>query len=303
MEISLSAVGKARAVLIAGPTASGKSAAAMRLAEATAAQGRPAWIVNADAMQVYDALRILTARPTRAEESRVPHRLFGTVPASARHSVGAWLADLKVVLDEAEAAGALPILTGGTGLYFRAAAEGLAEIPAIPREVRERFAARLEAEGVEHLHAVLAERDPPSAAAIRPSDRQRTLRALEVLDATGRPLSEWQKLKSAPPLIAVDAPRYVIEPERNELYQRIEARFDRMMQEGALDEIRALLAQNLDPGLPAMKAIGVRALAAHLCGRLSLADAVAAAKIESRRFAKRQSTWFRTQTPDWPRIR
>jgi tRNA dimethylallyltransferase len=303
MEISLGAVGKARAVLIAGPTASGKSAAALALAEAVAESGRAAWIVNADAMQVYDALQVLTARPTKAEEGRVPHRLFGTVPAATRHSVGAWLADLKGVLEDAEDAGALAILTGGTGLYFRAATEGLADIPAIPREVRERFATHLEAEGVERLHALLAERDPESAASIRPRDRQRILRALEVLEATGRPLSEWQKLKSAPPIVAADTPRYVIEPERSDLYRRIEARFDRMMQDGALDEVRALLALDLDPELPAMKAIGVRPLAAHLRGEISLAEAVAAAKTETRRFAKRQATWFRTQTPDWPRIR
>lgn len=306
MEISLGpvggAVGKARAVLIAGPTASGKSAAALRLADGAARAGRVAWIVNADAMQVYDALRVVTARPTEAEERRASHRLYGHVPASRRYSVGAWLADAEAALKEAEDAGALAIVTGGTGLYFRALTEGLAEIPAIPRATRAEWAARLQTEGIASLHALLATRDPGSAAAIRPSDTQRTLRALEVLDTTGRPLSAWQMMESAPPRIAADVPRFVLEPERAELHRRIEARFDRMVAGGALAEVEALLAQGLDPDLPAMKAIGVRAFAAHLRGETSLEAAIAAAKAETRRYAKRQSTWFRNQMPDWPRI-
>ena len=173
-------------MLIAGPTASGKSAAAVRLAEEAARHGRVAWIVNADAMQVYDALRVVTARPTVADEARAPHRLYGHVPARVRYSAGAWLADAEIVLKEAGKAGALAILTGGTGLYFKAATEGLAAVPAIPREIRERWAARLKDEGVARLHALLTDRDPASAASIRSSDPQRTLRALEVLEATGR---------------------------------------------------------------------------------------------------------------------
>ncbi len=291
----------ARVVLIAGPTASGKSAAALRLAEAVAREGRAAWIVNVDAMQVYDALRVLTARPSFEEEARAPHRLYGHVPAATRYSVGMWLADAKGVLAEAERAGALAILTGGTGLYFRALTEGLAEIPAIPRETHAVWAARLKAEGVERLHDTLAERDPVSAAAIRRNDRQRTLRALEVLDATGRTLDEWRSAPAVPPVVGADAPRVVLEPDRAELHRRIEARFDHMAEAGALDEVVALLAQNLDPELPAMKAIGVRAFAAHLSGEISLAAAIARAKTETRRYAKRQTTWFRNQAPDWPR--
>ncbi len=289
-------------MLIAGPTASGKSAAALRLAEEAAQQGRTAWIVNADAMQVYDALRVVTARPTAEDEARAPHKLYGHIPASARYSVGAWLADAEAVLKEAERAGALAVVTGGTGLYFKALTEGLAEIPSIPRETRAEWASRLRAEGLASLHALLAERDPASAASIRPSDPQRTLRALEVLDASGRPLSEWRRMQSAPPLVGVDALRFVIDPERAELHRRIEARFDRMVAEGALAEVEALLARNIDPDLPAMKAIGVRAFAAHLRGEAPLENAIAAAKAETRRYAKRQSTWFRNQMPDWPRL-
>jgi len=288
-------------VLIAGPTASGKSAVALRLAEGAARAGRIAWIVNADAMQVYDALRVVTARPSAADARRVPHRLYGHVPASVRYSAGAWLADAETVLKEAEAAGALAIVTGGTGLYFKALAVGLAAIQKIPPEVRAEWTARLHAEGVERLHALLLERDPSSAASIRPSDKQRTVRALEVLDATGRPLSDWQRMAAAPPLMSAAVPRFVLEPDRAELHRRIETRFDQMVAEGALREVEALLRQNLDPELPAMKAIGVRAFAAHLRGDVSLDAAIASAKTETRRYAKRQSTWFRNQMPDWPR--
>jgi tRNA dimethylallyltransferase len=302
MEISLSALGTARAVLIAGPTASGKSAVALKLAEDAARSGRAAWIVNADAMQVYDALRVVTARPTAADERRAPHRLYGHVPASVRYSAGAWLADAEAVLKEAEAAGALAIVTGGTGLYFKALTDGLAAMPAIPREVRAQWEARLGAEGVERMHAFLAQRDPSSAEAIRPSDKQRTLRALEVLDATGRPLSDWQRMTASPPLIGPTVPRFVLETERAALHKRIEARFDKMVMDGALREVEALLERNLDPELPVMKAIGVRAFAAHLRGDVPLDAAIASAKTETRRYAKRQSTWFRNQMPDWPRV-
>ncbi len=289
-------------MLIAGPTASGKSAAALRLAEASAREGRAAWVVNADAMQVYDALRVVTARPTVADERRAPHRLYGHVRADVRYSAGAWLADAEAVLKEAERVGALVILTGGTGLYFKAATDGLAAVPAIPRETRTRWAARLRNEGVAQLYAHLAELDPVSAGSIRPTDPQRIVRALEVLDATGRPLADWQRLAAAPPLVTAAAPRFVLEPERAELYRRIEARFDRMVEAGALTEIEALLAQDLDPDLPVMKAIGVRAFVAHLRGETSLDAGIAAAKTETRRYAKRQSTWFRHQMRDWPRL-
>jgi tRNA dimethylallyltransferase len=303
MEISLDRVGNARAVLLAGPTASGKSAAALRLAEQAAARDRGAFIVNADSMQVYDALRVLTARPTPKDEASVPHRLYGHVPAAERYSVGAWLSDMKAVLGEAEAVGALPIVVGGTGLYFKALTEGLVAMPAIPREVRAFWSERLAAEGAAALHAELVRRDAAAALAIRPSDAQRIVRALEVLEATGRPLAEWRKAAQPPPLLPVSkAACFVLEPARAALYQRIEERFDRMVAEGALQEVDALLQQDLDTRMPVMKATGVRELSAVLRNEISLSEASARAKMETRRYAKRQLTWLRHQMREWPRV-
>jgi tRNA dimethylallyltransferase len=252
-------------------------------------------------MQVYDGLRILTARPAPADEARVPHRLYGHVSAATRYSVGAWLADAAAALAEAAAAGALAIVVGGTGLYFKSLTEGLAPVPAIPPDVRARWTARLAAEGVERLHAELAARDPRSAAALRPTDTARILRALEVIDATGRSLAAWREAAARPALAGADVARFVIETDRDALAARIAARVDRMVESGALEEVAALVARGLDPDLPAMKAIGVRPFAAHLAGEISLGDALAAVKAETRRYAKRQRTWFRHQTADWPR--
>jgi tRNA dimethylallyltransferase len=301
MEISLDRVGEARAVLLAGPTASGKSAAALDLAEAAARRGRPAWIVNADSMQAYDALRILTARPGPDEEARAPHCLYGHVPAATRYSVGAWLNDATRLLAAAEKAGALPIVVGGTGLYFRALTEGLAAIPAIDAGVRARWAARLASEGSEALHSELAARDAAAAATIRPGDPQRILRALEVIDATGRPLSHWQETQPEPPLAAPGSMRVVIEPDRDTLHRRIEARLDRMIDQGVLEEVRAVLALHLPADLPVMKAIGVREFAAVLDNTMAVPEALERAKMETRRYAKRQLTWFRNQMRDWAR--
>jgi tRNA dimethylallyltransferase len=300
MKLSPQAVGDARAVLIAGPTAGGKSAAALHLAEAAERSGRSAWIVNADSMQVYDALRILTARPGPAEERLAPHRLYGHVPAETRYSVGGWLADAAAVLAEADAAGALPIVVGGTGLYFKALSEGLAAVPPIPADIRARWSARLEESGPASLHALLAERDPVAAAAIRRTDRQRVLRALEVLDATGRPLSDWQASEGLPPLLSTSGTlRIVVAPDRQALHGRIAERLDRMVAKGAVEEVESLLARDLAPELPAMKAIGVKDFAAFLRGEVPLSAAVAEAAAETRRYAKRQMTWFRRQMPDW----
>jgi tRNA dimethylallyltransferase len=302
MELSRERTGAACAVLIAGPTASGKSALALTLAGDAARAGRPAWIANADAMQVYDALRILTARPSAADEARVRHRLYGHVPAETRYSVGAWLADMERVLGEARDSGALVIAVGGTGLYFKALTEGIATIPAVPDDVRRRVADRIRAEGVATLHAELLARDPASAAALRPSDAQRVARALEVLEATGAGLCAWQRRARQPPLLRPsEAVRVVLDISRPALHARIEARVERMVEQGALEEVRALLARGLHPELPAMKAIGVRPFAAHLRGEASLKQAVADAKTETRRYAKRQDTWFRNQMPGWPR--
>lgn len=304
MELSLDAIGSARAVLIAGPTASGKSALALRLAREAIDRGLLAWVINADAMQVYDGLRVLTARPTETDERRIPHRLYGHVSPGTRYSVGQWLTDVGPVLQEAESASALAIAVGGTGLYFKALTEGLAAVPDIPVEVRDLWSDRMQQQGAGALHALLTGRDPDSAAVIRPSDPHRILRALEVLDATGRPLSVWQKMPPVPPLLsASELAAFVIEVDRTTLHRRIEERFDRMVNGGALEEVRALLARGLDGNLPAMKAIGVREFAAVLSGEVPLAAGVERARAETRRYAKRQGTWFRNQVPDWQRIR
>jgi tRNA dimethylallyltransferase len=303
MEISLDTIGSARAVLIAGPTASGKSAAALELAEDSARRGRAAWIVNADSMQTYDALRILTARPSAEEERRIPHRLYGHVPAAMRYSVGAWLRDMEAVLKEAEAAGALPVVVGGTGLYFEALTEGIADIPDTPSDLRRRWAERLKAQGAADLQGELLRRDSAAAEAVGPKDPQRLLRALEVLDATGISIGEWRRARAAPPLLPAErAARYVLEPDRATLYRRIDERFEGMVAKGALAEVTALLRRDLDPDLPVMKAIGVRAFAAALSGESPVEAAVAQAKMESRRYAKRQLTWFRHRMRDWPRV-
>lgn len=302
MEISLDRVGEGRAVLIAGPTASGKSAAALRLAEAAARRRRSAWIVNADSMQVYEALRTLTARPGAAEEARAPHRLYGHVAAETRYSVGAWLVDIAAVLAAAEEAGVLAIVVGGTGLYFKALTEGLATVPPVDAGVRAHWLERLAGDGAATLHAELATRDATAAAAIRPGDSQRILRALEVIDATGRSLADWQQAQPAPLLPAARSMRIVIEPDRDTLYRRIEERFDGMIEAGAMEEVRAVLAQKLQPQLPVMKAIGVGELAAVLRNEVPLEEALARAKAATRRYAKRQSTWFRHQMRDWERV-
>lgn len=287
-----------RAVLIAGPTASGKSALAIDLAERLGGV-----VINADSMQLYRELRILSARPGVADEARVPHRLYGEVPAAKRFSVAAWREAAAHALDEVRAAGKVPIIVGGTGLYFKALTEGLAAIPPIPEPVRARIADRADAEGVPALHAALAVLDPVGAARLQPGDRTRVLRALEVVEVTGRPISHWQETIALPRLIDLaDAAAFVLEPERPVLHERIGLRFDAMVAAGALDEVRALLALGLDADLPAMKAIGVREFRDHLEGRSDLAAAIERAKMETRRYAKRQSTWFRHQMPGWRRI-
>lgn len=260
-------------------------------------------IINADSMQVYAELRILSARPDAAEETRAPHRLYGHVPASRRYSVAAWRRDAEAALKAAWGAGQLPIIVGGTGLYFKALTEGIADVPSVPQEIRARVELWAEREGVPTLHAALAERDAEGAALLKPSDRTRVVRALEVLEATGSPLRHFQARLTEPPLIEPDqAHRLVLDPERALLYARIGERFDRMVEAGALDEVRALSALGLDPALPAMKAIGVREFSAFLAGEITLPEAIERAKMETRRYAKRQVTWFRHQMADWTRI-
>jgi tRNA dimethylallyltransferase len=290
--------GGAAAVLIAGPTASGKSRLALDLARRHG--GR---VVNADSMQVYAELRVLTARPSPADEAAVPHRLYGHVPAATRYSVGQWLADAGAVIAEARRAGRLPIVVGGTGLYFKALTEGLASIPPIPPEIRLRLAAEASALSGPELHARLAARDPESAALVRPSDPARILRALEVIEATGRPLAVWRRGETEPPLLdPAGAVLIVLDPDRAWLHARIGERADRMVHDGAEAEVRALARLGLEPHLPAMKAIGVREFLDHFAGKLSLEETIAAIKTETRRYAKRQATWFRNQMRDWTRV-
>lgn len=282
------------AVLIAGPTASGKSALALELALSTGGV-----VINADSMQVYRDLRVITARPTQSEEARAPHRLYGHVDAAVNFSAGAWVADAAKALDEAKAEGRLPIFVGGTGLYFKALTAGLSVVPPIPAEVREDVRARLERNGAEALHAELARRDPGAAGRLNLRDRTRIARALEVVEATGRSLLDWHR-EGQPPLLPKDSFRAVfLAPERDELYARIDARFDVMLGAGALREVERLAARHLDPLLPAMKAHGVPALIRHLRGELSREDAAGIGRADTRHYAKRQFTWFRHQLPEF----
>jgi tRNA dimethylallyltransferase len=281
-------------VLIAGPTASGKSALALALAER-----HRGMIVNADSMQVYRDLRIITARPTPEDEARAPHRLYGHVDAAATYSVGHWINDVARALDEANARGTLPMLVGGTGLYFKALTRGLAAVPPIPREVRAGVRARLKAEGAAALHAELARVDPAGAAALKMGDGVRIVRALEVIEATGRPLAAWHRDGMAPLVDPARAIKIFLAPDRAELKARIDARFEAMMAAGALDEVRALDARRLDPWQPVLKAHGVPWLRRALAGETPLAAAIEAGKRDTWRYTKRQFTWFRHQLPEF----
>jgi tRNA dimethylallyltransferase len=282
------------AILLAGPTASGKSALALRLAERLGGA-----VVNADSMQVYSDLRIITARPTPDEEARAPHRLYGHVDAAENYSVGRWCVDVRTAIDEAERAGRVPILVGGTGLYFKALTQGLAAVPPVPADVRASVRGRLQADGVAPLYAELMQRDPVTAQRLMPADRSRVSRALEVILATGRSLTEWHREGMPPSVDAARAAKIFLAPERAQLYRQIDERFDRMILSGAVDEVRRLGERGLDPSLPAMKAHGVPWLLRHLRGEIALDEAVDGAKRDTRRYTKRQLTWFRNQMTDW----
>ena len=282
------------AVLIAGPTASGKSALALALAEATGGV-----IINTDSMQVYRDLRIITARPTQEEEARAPHYLYGYCDAAVNCSAGSWVIDATEALARARAQNRLPIFTGGTGLYFKALTQGLSAVPPVPAAVRDDVRARLERNGVEALHAELARLDPEAGHRLKPRDQVRIARALEVVEATGRPLKDWHRDGQPPLLPEGGNVALFLAPERQELYARIDRRFVAMLQAGALEEVAALATRRLDPLLPAMKAHGVPALIRHLAGEMSLEAATEIGQADTRHYAKRQFTWFRHQLPEF----
>lgn len=283
-----------RAILIAGPTASGKSALALDLARRFGGA-----IVNADSMQVYKDLRILTARPTPDEESSARHELFGHVDGAVNYSVGRWLVDFAAVLAELARDRVTPIITGGTGMYFKAALYGLSDIPNVPAEVRAKVRAEAEGKDPRSLHERLSEHDPATAARLRPTDPQRIIRALEIFEATGRSLVEFQAARAAPLLDAAQCLAMFIAPQRPALYARIDARFDKMIAEGALEEIRSLRERKLDPSLPIMRAHGAPHLLRSVHGDISLEEAVALAKLDTRHYAKRQFTFARHQLPSF----
>jgi tRNA dimethylallyltransferase len=281
--------------LIAGPTASGKSAYALDLARRIGGE-----IVNADSMQLYRGLRILTAAPSEEDKAEAPHHLYGVADPEEAWSVGRWLRAATETLADIRSRGRPAVIVGGTGLYFHALTQGLAEVPAVPEAVRGEVQDRYVRDGEAAFRAALAVQDPAAAQRIAPGDRQRLVRAAAVLAATGKPLSAWQAETGAPLLAHYEA--RVLEPHRETLYTRCDARFDAMLEAGALEEAKAISALELSPELPAMKALGLPQLIRHLKGELTLEDAAAEAKLQTRRYAKRQLTWFRNQTPDWPRL-
>jgi tRNA dimethylallyltransferase len=278
------------AILIAGPTASGKSALGLRLACAWGGM-----VINADSMQVYSDLSILTARPCRGDEIKVPHRLYGHVDGAVNYSSGLWLADASIALEAAKREKRLPVFVGGTGLYFKALTQGLSTIPPVPEEVRLRVRARAVGAPATELHKELMRRDPATAARLRPSDPQRILRALEVFEATGKSLVSFYAAKAAPLLDPRKAVTIFIAAERQTLRARIDARFEAMLEAGALEEVAALRERCLDPALPVMRAHGVPHLIAHLNGEISLAEAARRVKRGTWTYARRQMTFARHQ--------
>jgi tRNA dimethylallyltransferase len=288
--------GDYRIWLIAGPTASGKSAHALRLAETLGGE-----IVNADSMQIYAGLRVLTAGPSPEEIARAPHHLFEVVDAAVGWSVGRWQEAAIQALSEIAARGKPAIVVGGTGLYFRALTHGLADVPPVPETQREISGLLYAARGEDEFREILKALDPEAVARIESGDRQRLLRAHAVAIATGKSLTAWQT-DTKPVLAPSSWKGVVLDPPRADLYARCDARLSIMVEHGALDEVTAMETRGLDPALPALKAVGYREFAAHLRGETSLDQALDAARQETRRYAKRQLTWFRNQTPDWQRV-
>lgn len=282
------------AVLIAGPTASGKSALAIAMANRLGGV-----IINADSMQVYRDLHLLTARPSDADEQAAPHRMYGVIDGAENYSVARWLADATVEVQRARTLGLTPIFAGGTGLYFRSLLEGLSEIPPVPAAIREALRAEAETLPGSALHARLAARDPVMAARLKPGDRQRILRALEVIEATGQSLAAFQEQRTPGPLASFRCQKLFLAPDRATLYARIDARFDQMLEQGAIAEVERLAARGLDSTLPVMRAHGVPGLTAWLRGEISRDAAVVRGKADTRHYSKRQFTWFRHQMSGW----
>jgi len=295
MENLLSATG---AILITGPTASGKSALAVKLAKQHGGA-----VINADSMQVYDTLRVLTARPSEMDMEGVPHHLYGHVPAGSAYSTGGWLRDVTALLPELARKGQVPVFVGGTGLYFKALTGGLSDMPEIPEAIRTRLRQQLTDEGPAPLHAVLQEKDPPMAESLNPVDGQRIVRALEVIEATGRSIAAFQG-QAGPVIVDPDqARKIVVLPDRAVLHQRINGRFEAMLEEGAEEEVRALMALDLPADMPVMKAIGVSQIAAMLRGEVARDEVIEKGAAATRQYAKRQMTWFRNQMDEsWERL-
>lgn len=281
--------------LLAGPTASGKSRLALEMAGRTGAV-----IINADSQQLYADLRVLSARPSAVDEAMAEHRLYGVADAADAWSVGRWSRTVTPILTELAAAGRPAVLVGGTGLYFTSLTKGLADIPDVPVGVRDAAGAAFDGDGEAAFRRRLAEVDPAAEARIEVGDRQRLTRAWAVAEHTGRALSDWTS-DTTPLLTPGSWTGLVIEPDREVLYANCDLRVARMIEAGALDEVRSLVLRRLDPALPAMKAVGVRELAAHLAGEATLAAAIEATRQATRNYAKRQLTWFRNQTPGWAR--
>ena len=285
------------AILIHGPTASGKTALSVALAKRVGGE-----VINADSMQVYRDLRVISARPTDDEMAEAPHHLFGHVAASERYSTGRWLDAVAPVIADVQRRGKVPIIIGGTGLYHLALIEGLSDIPPVPEDIRADVAEIAKAGGADALRARLSEVDPETAARFGAGDRQRLARALEVWLATGRSISSFQNQRSRPLLEPGEWMGIALTPPRARLYARIDRRFEGMLMEGAMEEARGLMAQDLDPELPAMKAHGMPWLIGYLKGEISAQAAAEAAKRDTRRYAKRQFTWIGRQFPFWPRV-
>jgi tRNA dimethylallyltransferase len=286
------------AILIAGPTAGGKSALALSLAKRHGGV-----IINADSMQVYDTLKVLTARPGQDDMAGIDHRLYGHIPATQSYSAGQWLRDVEKQIGAIRAENRIPVFVGGTGLYFKALSGGLSDMPEIPAEIRNVYRQSLLDNGSDYLFSLLQERDPKAASKLNPADGQRIVRALEILHVTGRSIYDFSTRSGATLIDPDRARKIILLPERNLLHERINVRFSDMFDHGAIEEVQALLAQNPDPESSVMKAIGVREIALFLQGAISRDEVIARASAATRQYAKRQMTWFRNQMDlTWERI-